>query len=791
MTWLALILTLLGSSSSKEPTGAVAGRVVDKATQAGLPGASVIVVGTKKGTMADLEGRFRIEGLPAGVYNLEFRMIGYKPLVKNRVVVRPGRTTFLEVELEEQPILLKTIEVKPSFFEEVKDAPVSSKRMDFEEIRAQAGAGWDVQRAVQALPSVVPGPDLSNEVIVRGGNYGENLFVLDGMEIPNPNHFGWQRTGGGAVCMLNTDYISHVEFMAGAFPARYGDRASSVLVVEMKDGDRKRFGTKLGAGMAGAGGSLEGPLPGRKGSFWVSGHKSYLSFLKSSFGMTAVPYYWNLQGKLAYEPSGGVKLTLEGIYGNDHIRIEEEDTGLRTVEKLTVDHRTYRYALGGTLRSLLGEEGYVLCTLYRDLNYWWTDVVDSSGGLYFNRSIEDEDVGKVEVFYRTGIGGMSAGAYGKRVGFDHHIWMRPDTLKYYTYDDSGEVVDTAVVLNMGKPYVYAIDVLREARSWKWGGYLQLRRDVGQVTVTLGLRYDKFAYTGQGCWSPRTSLVYHLSPLTDLRAAYGRHYQFPDYYYLTAHPENRHLKAKYTDQVVVGVRHLFTEDVLGTVEVYYKRYRDVPIWRAYTTPDPNDWDRRVVNRGRGYSKGIEVFLHKKVKRALWGTLSYSYSLARAEDPRYPGREFPWDFDFRHILTILGGYRKDLRGKEWYGKLRGKWWYKVLNWTPFVPGDETEVSFRWRYTGGRPYTPMTYHREWRKWTLDEDQPINSARVPPYRRLDVSIVRRWFAKGWSIVSYWEVDNILNRKNIWDYQYRKDGTRKEIYQFGRMVVGGMALEF
>ncbi|RKY57762.1 MAG: hypothetical protein DRP94_08135 [Candidatus Latescibacterota bacterium] len=113
MTWLALILTLLGSSSSKEPTGAVAGRVVDKATQAGLPGASVIVVGTKKGTMADLEGRFRIEGLPAGVYNLEFRMIGYKPLVKNRVVVRPGRTTFLEVELEERPILLKTIEVKP------------------------------------------------------------------------------------------------------------------------------------------------------------------------------------------------------------------------------------------------------------------------------------------------------------------------------------------------------------------------------------------------------------------------------------------------------------------------------------------------------------------------------------------------------------------------------------------------------------------------------------------------------------------------------------------------------
>ena len=581
--------------------------------------------------------------------------------------------------------------------------------------------------------------------------------------------------------------------MAGAFPAKYGDRASSVLVVDVKEGDKTRFGAKFDAGMAGAGGSLEGPLPGRKGSFWISAHKSYLSLLKSSFGMTAVPYYWNLQGKLAYEPSGGTKLTLDGIYGDDHIRIEEETTGYRTTEEYTVDHRTHRYALGGTLRTLLGKKGYALCTLYRTLSYWWTDVRDSLGCLYFNRSVEDENAAKVEVYRRFGIGEISMGGYGKLVGFDHRIWARPDTLKYYTYDDSGEVVDTTIVLNpaTGEPYIYATDVREKESSWKYGGYVQLRKDVGRIEVTLGLRYDRFAYTGQGCWSPRASLVYRLSPLTELRAAYGRHYQFPEYYYLTAHPENRHLKAKYTDQFVIGTRHLFTEDILGTLEVYYKRYRDVPIWRSYTTPDPNDRDRRAVNRGRGYSKGIEVFLHKKVKRALWGTLSYSYSIARAEDPRYPGREFPWDFDFRHVLTILGGYRKDMREVGWYGKLRDKWWYKVLNWTPFMPGDETEISFRWRYTGGRPYTPMKYHKEWQKWTLDEDQSINSARFPAYRRLDVSLVRRWFMKGCNIVSYWEVENIFNHRNIWDYQYKKDGTKEKIYQFGRMVVGGVVLEF
>jgi hypothetical protein len=125
------------------------------------------------------------------------------------------------------------------------------------------------------------------------------------------------------------------------------------------------------------------------------------------------------------------------------------------------------------------------------------------------------------------------------------------------------------------------------------------------------------------------------------------------------------------------------------------------------------------------------------------------------------------------------------------MRPALWYKVLSFAPVLPADESEVSFRYRYLGGKPYTPQTYHREWQRWTLDPDQAVNSERMRPYRRLDFHIQRRWFYTRLSLLTYVEVENVLNTKNLWGYQYNQDGTRTEVYQFGRMIIGGFVLEF
>jgi hypothetical protein len=209
----------------------LSGKVVDETTQEPLPGVNVMIVGTNKGAATDINGYFKIEGLEPKIYNVKFSMLGYKVIIKNRVVVKSNLLNFLIIELKEEPIQMKGVVVKPSFFEKAKDAVVSSRRMDFGEIISQPSGCYDVQRAVQALPAVVSGTDQDNEIIVRGGNYGENLFVIDNIEVQNPNHFAWQGTGGGPVSIINTQFVREIDFIAGAFPAKYGDKVSSVMEV--------------------------------------------------------------------------------------------------------------------------------------------------------------------------------------------------------------------------------------------------------------------------------------------------------------------------------------------------------------------------------------------------------------------------------------------------------------------------------------------------------------------------------------------------------------------------------
>ena len=784
MLRIGLFITLIGSYSLVFcATGSITGRATDESTQEALPQANVIVLGTTKGAATDEEGYFRIGELDPGVYNVQFSMIGYKTIIKNRITVKPGVSTFLRVELKEEPIQMKGITVKASFFEKTKDAIVSSKRMDFNEIISQPGGCWDVQRAVQALPAVVSGTDQNNEVIVRGGNYGENLFMVDNIEIQNPNHFGWQGTGGGPVNIINPEFIREVDFIAGAFPARYGDKASSVMDIKLRDPSRNRLNVKFDIGMAGAGGSIEGPI--KNGAYMISGHRSFLSLISSSFGLTAVPNYYSVQGKLIYDLSRSHKLIINEIYGNDWIQIEEEASAYKSRMDITIDAKSYQYTLGSTLKSLF-KNGYSLFTLSRTLNNWNHFVTDTNKiDIYYNYATEAENSVKFDLTLKPrDRSEVCLGVYLKNPQINYDTWQKPDTM--FIYDPTtGTVIDTL-------DYIYRLEVKKDTSSLKYGGYVQYKQNIkGLLTLTTGLRYTWFDYTKNRLLSPRIGGSLRMFRDTDLNLAYGRCCQPPEWYELLYDEKNSKLKSQYTDQYIIGIEHLFAEDVKGTIEAYYKKYKDVPIARAYTTPDPNDWDNVYVNKGDGYCKGVEFFLQKKVKENLWGTLSYSYSIARMKDPRYPEKEYSWNFDFRNVFTIVVGYRKEFQELPWYNEMRRKWWYNIVSFIPIAPADVSEYSFRYRYIGGKPYTPLTYHPEWRKWTLDEEQPINSERMPPYMRFDLHLEQRWFLGSWSIGSYFEIENLFNTPNIWDYQYNGDGTKETIYQFGRMIIGGMLIEF
>ena len=522
MIKLKLIFILILCSVSiifaqNKPSGNIKGSVLDKSTKQPLIGVNVIIEGTNRGAATDIEGNFIIKNIPVGTYNLQFSYVGYQPLKKANVAINPARFTVIEVELEEAVFEGEQIVVTPTYFEKPTFAVISSRAMDFEEIRQDPGSVEDIQRVVQALPAVVSGSDQLNEIIVRGGMPGENLFVMDNIDIPNPNHFSIKGAGGGSINMLNAYFVRDVEFYAGAFPAKYGDKASSVLNIKHRDGNREEMAGDFNIGMAGFGFLLEGPFADGKGSYILSGRKSFLDLIISSFGMTAVPRYNNLQAKVSYFLSNKNKLSINAVYGNDAITIEDEEDEEYTGESENVDVKNYKYIFGATLRTLWGEKGFSNLTVSRVFNHYYTILTDEAGSTdYREDSDEAENTIKFDFEYKLKRGlDFSAGFNLKEITFRDDKWSTPDTV--YIYDipnDPGRIIGIETTYPEWR-------VDQKRTTGKISLYTQIKSNISSnFSVNLGIRYNSFKYTGQNCFSPRFGFTYHVNPVTSLNLAGG-------------------------------------------------------------------------------------------------------------------------------------------------------------------------------------------------------------------------------------------------------------------------------
>ncbi|MFQ6676166.1 MAG: hypothetical protein ACE5LH_07450, partial [Fidelibacterota bacterium] len=254
-----------------------------------------------------------------------------------------------------------------------------------------------------------------------------------------------------------------------------------------------------------------------------------------------------------------------------------------------------------------------------------------------------------------------------------------------------------------------------------------------------------------------------------------------------------LRSKYSDQVVLGMEHFFSEDTRGTVEVYGKRYRDIPVSLSQTTRDTADRSTLFVNRGEGYSTGVEFFIQKKLARDFFGTFSYSRYVAMARDVRYPEekRYYPGTFDFRHVLTVIGGYKLPLKGPGMKRLKDRSLFDNILARTIGGTAQELELSFRYRFVGGKPYTPLVYDPTVRRWYERQDARYNTRRFPPYHRLDIMVLWHYSFRRMSLVAYFDLQNVFDRNNVWDIQRNGDGTTDYVYQFKVFPIGGFTLEF
>ncbi len=723
---IAIFLILVGflelTAQDTQRTGSITGTVNNSITREPLIGANIVIFNTTLGAATNANGRFRIDNVPVGTYVLRASMIGFSSSTVTDVVVSTARPAEVEFTLQESNIELEGVTVTAGFFQKLPGAPLSTQSQSYEEIRRLPGGFEDVVRAISILPGVAQVQAGRNDLIVRGGAPSENLFLVDGIEVTNINHFGTQGATGGPQSFINLDFVNGTNFSTGGFGVQYGDRLSSVLEIDLRNGRTDQIGGKATISASQFGLNLEGPI-NEDGNFIFSARRSYLDLIFRAAGFGFVPEYWDFLGKVDYRVSKNDRISVLGIAALNNIRIFN-DTEQQRFDNSRILYSNQDQYIGGISWRRLVSSGYLTVTL---------------GQTYVDYAYRQEDINLEPIF--------------RNDSYEYESSLRTDLvlqLNRYTEINIGTQVRTAQIksdlflrtFETNFQDELTIDNTFNVTGYKGALYSQITRTFGDLSLTGGLRIDYFTLIEKSfAFSPRLTARYSLSDKTDLNAAIGRYHQAPSYIWLAANPENRRLHHIGVDQYIIGIDHLLREDTRISLEGYYKHYFGYPasITRQYLVMantgagfggseegfasfgiDP------LVSEGTGRTFGLELFVQKKLSAIPgYGTVSISYN--NAEYVALDDKPRPGIFDQRWIVNLGGGY---IFNERW------------------------EVSTRFRFATGRPFTPFNQ---------DGTQDValyNSSRIPANHSLDIRTDRRWSFDNFVLITYIDIQNIYNRQ-------------------------------
>jgi outer membrane receptor protein involved in Fe transport len=761
---LLLPLPLAGAEKDAEPerVGAIVGTVVNRVTLQPVPGALVLVDGSAAIAETDAEGRFQVHGLPVGSYRLLVTHTDHLSAHVTDVVVTANRETSVDVALQQALTRSEEVEVTASYFQRPLDLPSDTFSLSYEEVRRAPGALGDIGRMIQSFPGAAARDDQRNDIVARGGSPAENLMIVDGIEVPTLSHFGSQGSSGGPITMLSPEIIGQAEFLPGGFPAQYGNRLSSVLEVSVREGSRQGFEGEFDLSMAGAGLLLEGPI-GSRGSWLVSGRRSYIDLIASAYGISAIPEYSNYQAKASYEISPGHRIKLISLGGRDSINFDTSEMDEDDPETFDVDFAGWRTSTGLVWQAFLGAHGVSTLSISHSASAYRSDAWDTlldDQLVSHNDSLEQELVAKYSLtFQLPRLGTLSAGLDARRLQGDFEISQPIGQENPFSSDPT-------------RVNEYSFDETYSA--YQGGGYLQAALPMGRwATVSLGGRYDYFDANREGAFSPRASLTFHPLSNLDLSLAWGRYHQNPELVLIRSQPGNTDLQPIRADHYVAGVAWYPSPGTKLSVQAYTKDYFGYPVAIDYPAMslanvgdlfDISGYLLPLTSQGRGRSRGIEVDLQKKLTGSLYGQISYARS--QTENRALDGVWRPSTFDLPHVLSVVAGYRI---------------------------GKSLELSSKFSYTSGRPFTPFLEEasREQNREVLDMTR-FYAERGPTYHRLDLRADKR-STHGWgNLVYYLEVQNVYDHENGRYYFWnRKEGHGEWAPQVSRLFIGGINIEF
>ena len=645
--------------------------------------------------------------------------------------------------MEENQTELEGVTVTASPFRRDIESPVSLRIIGLQEIEKSPGANRDISRIVQSYPGVAFSPiGYRNDLIVRGGSPSENRFYLDGVEIPNINHFSTQGASGGPVGILNADLIREVNFYTGAFPTDKGNALSSVLDFKLRDGDMERNSLKATLGASEVSLASNGHL-GKKTSYLVSVRQSYLQFLFDMLGLPFLPTFTDAQFKLKTRFDARNELTVLGLGGIDKMKLntkaddEDNEYILSYLPKIQQETFTlgavYRHYAGAHVQSVVASHSYLN---NRNTKYQQNDESDPEHLMLRLRSTEQNTQLRLE-------NSSSFRNWKVTVGTSLDYSQYSNTTFQKVYTDRAQTFD----------YHTYLGIMR----WGLFGTVNYTSIDERFTASLGLRADANNYSAamkdlSDQLSPRLSLSYQLTEHWSLSGNAGLYYQLPPYTALGFKNNNGLYANKYAlrymqvSQGSVGLNWRKGDTFEVSVEGFYKDYDKIPLSVADGIPltcKGNDYgvigNELLTSTAQGRSYGAELLLKWLVAKKL--NLASSFTLFKSEYRTDKEREYiasAWDNRF--IFNLRGTYNLP---RHWSVGMK----VSCIGGAPYTPYDADKSSLVTAWNAqGKPYYDYTRY--------------NEERLPAFTQVDIRIDKTFYLKRCMLGFYIDLQNIAGSK-------------------------------
>ncbi len=723
--------------SQAQVTVDIFGTVIDETGQP-IFGASVYLEGTQKGSQTDFDGNYSLEGITPGSYNLVVSYIGFETQTQYNVIVRSKGTPNYNFVLKEAAQQLDEVVVSnANTISRPRETPLSTQSLSAVEIATYPGSNNDVVQVAQTLPGVSPSiGGFRNDLIIRGGAPNETVYYLDGMEIPNVNHFATQGSAGGPVGLINVSFIENVTLSTSAFGAQYDNPLSGVLQFSQRNGNRRNFTGNFRVSASEAALTMEGPLfkggeDASKTTFLASVRRSYLQFLFEAIGLPFRPNYWDYQYKVTHEFDAYNSLSLIGVGSIDDFSVEApEDFDAEQQAQLEqapfIEQRTNAIGISWKKRFRDGK-GFMETTLSNNtlVNDFtrFEDPENETGVIFSNDATESETKLRFTMTNFLGDWKLTSGL----------------NTQYSDYENE--------TLNLADDQAFTTEI----DFFKYGFFSNLTRSFldDKLDVSLGFRLDDDTFTEEdnllSTFSPRLSLSYEFKENWRLNGSVGRYFKLPPYTILGFRDNsgllvNQNVQYTKSDHLVVGIQHYFGPSSSISLEGFYKRYDDYPVSVLDQVSLANKGadfeilgseDVETVGRGRSY--GVELQFQQKLSNNFYGIFAYTWFYS--EFTGFDRNEFlPSVWDSRHLISFTGGY-----------KLKRNW----------------EVSARYRFAGETPFVPTDLEATLANYPeviLDYTR-LGEENLDIFSQLDLRIDKKWNFKRLSLDVFVEAQNVLGQ--------------------------------